>query len=225
MSDLALSHIGTDRQCSVVRADGSQCRKVAIKDGTVCTSHGGWAQMKRLNKEKLREQLRKFLQSELGAKIKIDPAEALLRSVWEAAGNVVYLRRRIQMLNEHPLGTLDDDGYADMSEALYGPDHLGDLAPHVLLKMYNEERDRLVRYSKIAVDAGIAERAVRLAERQGEMLAQVVNAVLEHPDLQLNAQQRQIGREVASERLRLVGEVIEGNVAVDDFPDVKIEGK
>jgi hypothetical protein len=44
--------------------------------------------------------------------------------------------------------------------------------------LYQQERDRLVRVSKLALDAGVAERQVRLTERQAQQLAEVIRAVL-----------------------------------------------
>lgn len=51
-------------------------------------------------------------------------------------------------------------------------------APHVLVTMYNEERERLVKWAKACRDAGVEESRVRLAERQGEMLATVLRTLL-----------------------------------------------
>jgi hypothetical protein len=46
------------------------------------------------------------------------------------------------------------------------------------VKLYQEERDRLVRVAKAAIDAGVEERQVRLAEGQAQQLAQVIRAIL-----------------------------------------------
>lgn len=46
------------------------------------------------------------------------------------------------------------------------------------LMLYREERAHAARVSKMAIDAGLAERMVRIAENQGKMLALAIKAVL-----------------------------------------------
>ncbi len=46
------------------------------------------------------------------------------------------------------------------------------------VRLYQEERDRLVRVAKAAIDAGVAEQQVRLAEEQAQRLAKVITAML-----------------------------------------------
>ena len=85
-------------------------------------------------------------------------------------------------------------------QALYGPNHLGDGAPHVLVQMWNQERDRAARFAKLALDAGVVERQVRISEQQGAMLAKVIEATFF--DLELSEAQRARGRELAARHLR-----------------------
>lgn len=54
---------------------------------------------------------------------------------------------------------------------LIGRDHLGDQAPHIWLGLWNQERDRLAKYSKMAVDAGVAEAQVRITANAAAELA------------------------------------------------------
>jgi hypothetical protein len=61
--------------------------------------------------------------------------------------------------------------------------------PSVWVELYQEERRMLARVCKMALDAGVNERAVRVAEQQGELLAGVIKAILE--DLELTKEQRQ----------------------------------
>lgn len=98
----------------------------------------------------------------LGVQVEIDPQQALLQMVWEAAGNVSYLRGRVQQLEE-----------------IFGADHLGDAEPHVLVQLYAQERERLAKFSKIALDAGIAQRQLDLIERLADPIVVVVMAALE----------------------------------------------
>lgn len=47
-----------------------------------------------------------------------------------------------------------------------------------ILRLYGEWADRLVKYSKAAIDAGVAKAQVELAKKQAEMLVLVLKAVL-----------------------------------------------
>ncbi len=64
-------------------------------------------------------------------------------------------------------------------ERWWGPNHLGDAVPHVAVDLLGQWTDKSARISKLAIDAGLDERRVKLAERQGEMLAQVLRGFLE----------------------------------------------
>ena len=85
------------------------------------------------------------------------------------------------------------------------PHRRGEAAPHVLVRMYGEERDRLVRYARACIDAGVAERLVRLAERQGGLLVGVVEAALADRELGLSEKQREVGRGVFARHLQRIG--------------------
>jgi hypothetical protein len=52
------------------------------------------------------------------------------------------------------------------------------------------ERDRCANFCRIAIAAGLAERQVRVAERQGALLAELLRSVLSDPSLGLTAAQQ-----------------------------------
>jgi hypothetical protein len=70
-----------------------------------------------------------------------------------------------------------------------------------LAKLESDERDRCAGFAAKAVAAGIAERQVRLAERQGELLAGVIRKVL--GDLGLSPEQAAIAAEAVPRHLRV----------------------
>jgi len=82
------------------------------------------------------------------------------------------------------------------------PNHSGDEVPHVLVRLWSEERDRAARLAKMAIDAGLAEKQVRLAERQGQIIAQIFTTVLDDDSLGLSREQRDAGRSLAARHLR-----------------------
>lgn len=76
-----------------------------------------------------------------------------------------------------------------------------------LAKLEAEERDRCVRYAKVAHDMGIAEREIRLAESQGRLLAGAIQQILDQ--LQLDAAQLAMVPEIVPRVLRTIaGEVV-----------------
>lgn len=68
--------------------------------------------------------------------------------------------------------------------------------------MYNEKRNRLVHYSKLAL--GIAERHVKIEEEQKALIAATIIGVLDNAKLNLTFEQRQLGRKIAAESMRLI---------------------
>lgn len=131
----------------------------------------------------------------MGLTIEVDPPTALLEAVWEAAGNVRFLRERCAELGVDVVGPV----MALSREGIAVP--IAEDA-RAVVKLYGEWNDRLVKYSKVAIDAGIAERQVRLAEAQGYAIRDLIEAVLD--GLQLDDAQRRTGREIAARRLTLL---------------------
>lgn len=82
-----------------------------------------------------------------------------------------------------------------------------------LAKLEGEERDRCANFAKIAVAAGLAERQVRLAERQGAIMAGVIGAVLQQLGVDVGGDQ--VRALVAAEISRHAGvaPAIEGRLA------------
>lgn len=111
-----------------------RCRQLAIPGGRVCRFHGGntpvilEAANRRLNEYEVLSKMHN-----LGERLEIPADEALIQQVHEAAGSVAYLRKRVQALEE---------GISDNYEA------------EALVRLYGEERDRLVRFSKTALTPG-----------------------------------------------------------------------
>ena len=164
------------------RATGKQCRQRPIKGSTVCRYHGGrltrvkQAAARRVAIEDARE-----LVSRLGGIIDVDPLDALLEMVKEAAWNVAAYRIALQELGIHVSG---DEHHADGTPGVAVASNYDEkgkrdpAAPHILVSMYDAERDRLAKYSKMCLDAGVDERRVRIVEAQAQKLGEVVEAAI-----------------------------------------------
>ncbi len=131
----------------------------------------------------------------LGIPRELDPSDALVESVHEAAGNVATLRTRVQAV---------ESGEREATAVQLA----------ALRETYSEERDRLSRMAKLAHDAGIDERRVRLAEDQAQLIATVLAAALTDPEWSLPAEAQARGRAVLGRHLRRAtaeegGEILE----------------
>lgn len=153
------------------------CGAYRMHGQRVCKKHGGLSgQAQAGARRRIALEQAKAELDALGGALDVDPAEALLAMVRKAAWNVCYLETLLQ-----PEGDGDAPSLVTWSEQ-GGKPH-----PHV--QLYNEERDRLARFSKLALDAGVSERLVRLAEDQGRVVIQLVEAAFQ--ELGLTEEQRQ----------------------------------
>lgn len=169
---------------------------------TVCKWHGGAAPQVQAAAERRQmvEEARADL-VRLGVSIETTPIEALEAMLWESAGNVAVLRELVSDLPAHPQ-IIDDPevveqlaegqphggwlrrrqaegGVVVLRQGIYGPDHLGDGRAHVLVAMYDAERDRLARIAKDCAALGIDERRTRVAEATTERLFAAVRAAID----------------------------------------------
>lgn len=187
---------------------GEQCKRFLAPGQKVCKWHGGAAPqalaaaVRRAELQRLTGEL-----ARLGVPLETDPGDALLAMVCEAAGNVAFLRGLVQRLRDpvtdprpgdapELLVERDDEAQPHggslrrdrrlandtglVAGTLYGrtkPDTY-EAAPHVLVAMYNAERDRLANIAALALRAGVDERRVRLAEADADRVFSAVNGAL-----------------------------------------------
>jgi len=149
-----------------------------------------------------------------GLPIDVDPATALLDEVKRTAGAVAFLQARVAELDPdaivrgvrgvkttQELGASED---GDEDSPAVTTKTVSEEGPgvHIWVQLWQEERRHLVRACAAALNAGVEERRVRLAERTGEQLAAVIRAVLD--DLDLTREQRALVATVVPRHLRAV---------------------
>ena len=160
--------------CGQSKFDGNTCTRVAGA-GTDhpgygwCSSHGGRSEdgIRLATHERARE-LGEFY----GLPKDVHPGDVLLIETRRTAGHVEFLRDLIGKLE-------NEDAEAGPSEVL--KEWLG---------IYHFERTHLTKTAKMALDAGVQERMVSLAEAQGAMVADAIERIL--TQLQLTDQQRRL---------------------------------
>lgn len=131
-----------------------------------------------------------------------DPGELLLRLVTQAAIRAeAYARELARVVDEKGdlRKALTGDTYVATAEG--EPVKTGEYI-RAITKLEADERDRAAGFATKAVAAGLAERQVRLAERQGEILATVIKAIL--GDLDLSPEQQARVADVVPRHLRAV---------------------
>lgn len=115
--------------------------------------------------------------------IDIDPTTALLQEVYRTAGHVAYLDQQIAKWE------------LDVGEEI--PD-----AQRQWMTVHIIERKHLASVAKLALDAGVQEREVRVAEQQGMILADAIQQILEL--MQLSPEQKLLVPSVVPPVLRAI---------------------
>lgn len=136
---------------------GKRCRNYPIRGGTVCRYHGGSAPQVRAAAE------RRKLREEAGT--------AAMRMLRQIGADPSPDRPPVEHL-------LDELRQAALVSEWLGQRAVLDGPTGPLWEVWERERDRRAKLAKFAVDAGLDERRVAVAEGQAMMLAGAIRAVL-----------------------------------------------
>lgn len=183
-----------DKLCGGVKSNGVVC-KLPSGHGT---DHLGWGRCKwhggvtPSGKKSAAKDMAGALIKFYGGPVDTNPIDALLDEVRRTAGHVSFLGQKVsgwQFSVEDGEGVpIELKGWIDL---------------------YQSERAHLVRVSTAALNAGVNERLVALAEHQGMRLADAIDQIL--AGLQLSVEQRRLVPEIVPAALRNL-RVIEGEV-------------
>ena len=184
--------LGKDGLCNALSTTGSgrRCRKRAGQ-GTdhvgygACDTHGG-------NSPSLKRHAAKVEVRELAAEMEMDPFEALTTCVRLAAGAVAFYRTKISELESG----IESDEWTSNDKAVAA------IELSVWIEAYNEERDRLAKHAKLAIDAGIDARRIQIEEEKATLFAEALRAIL--GDLKLNPEQRQLVPGVVRKHMQVI---------------------
>lgn len=128
----------------------------------------------------------------------VDPRQALLEEVHRTAGIVAWLDDQVR--------TLDTDnitwGVTEQKAGEKDNTLTQAAAVNMWIQLYQQERKHLIAVCKAAIDAGIEERRVQLAEQQGSILASAIRAIL--ADLNLTDTQQNLVAEIVPKHLRAI---------------------
>ena len=177
-------------RCNGHRRDGQPCGLNPVEFLGVCRVHGGNTQhAKKKRKELKQEEVAKRAVKTFGIPKEIDPHEALLEEVHRTAGHVDWLA---QIIGDLPADTEQTEEMNQSSivwgitqhvyrgsEEFPGTDVFREAKPSVWIDLYQREREHLVKVCKAALDAGIDERRVQIAEQQGAIVARAMTGLLD----------------------------------------------
>ena len=193
-------------------------------DGTPCERRAGWntdhlgAGRCSHHKGKTRQGLFKgawLMAHGLARKLNVTPWEALLEEVRRTAGAVAWLQLKVGETEDDEQLLIDSQA----EDELGMPAGLQPMRPWY--RMYVAERQWLGRVSKMALDAGVAERMVAQMELEGQEIARVISATLDA--LELTPMQWDIARATVRRELMALdargqgtplGDVVEGEEVV-----------
>jgi hypothetical protein len=197
------------RRCVAHRTDGQPCKRWASVGALVCTSHGAAApQVKAAAARRNAEAAAAAAARTLGrVGVELTPAEHLLDELYRCAALCDVLAGLVAKLDEREqdIDRADQPVYADgLLAPKPGQRGRTEVTVHPFVELYARERERRARIAKLAIDAGVAEATVRLAERTSGVIVAAYSAALADPALGLDEAQQQTGRSVLARHLRAI---------------------
>lgn len=183
---------------------GKQCTKAPLKNDVVCKMHGGGTAVA-ARRQEVNSQIALTVAAlkKLGVDVvQRDPREVLLEQVYNSAAMAQALAGLVRDLEERHLKAIGDIDYISTDEGVVPvPDPEGSVAS-ARLELYAQWIDRAARVAKMALDAGIEERLVRLAEGQATVVVQTIRNVLSQ--LSLTPEQMSKAVQLAASEFRLL---------------------
>lgn len=167
-------------KCRAHTKKGKPCTRYAMNGGLVCYHHGGATKQ-----AKAKAAIRSAVTNWGLSDTTVDPGEVLLRLVTQSSIRVQrYAEEIAQLVADEPV----------LQKALVGDSwgESGKSGEYIrgIVRLEAAERDRCANFCRLAIAAGLAERQVKLAERQGQVLSALLQTVLADPALGLTATQQ-----------------------------------
>lgn len=135
--------------------------------------------MRAAAERRVAEQKARATVERLNLRREIHPHEALLEEVYRCAGVVAWLDEVVQGLEADDMVWGVTEEVSKSATEFPGTDTKSTAVLNVWVQFWQAERRQLVVVSKAALEAGIDERRVRLAESQGALLAAVIGRIAE----------------------------------------------
>lgn len=176
-------------KCGAKTRQGGRC-KLSAGSGTEHPGHGRCKYHGGSTPSHVRSAARAQV-LQLGGELHMDPHDAILLAVWRAARWELICATKVSELKEHELVVErtrerivhgDGDSYVERSS---------DSQLNIWVREHQKAGAALASLAKTAVDAGVQERQVRLAERLGASLSRLIDGITGELDL-TDAQKRKL---------------------------------
>lgn len=182
-------------RCGRPRTDGEPCNSFALHGADHCYRHGGGT----LPNVRAAAAVREAVMRWGFIDVTVDPGETLLMLVTQSKIRAQrYAEELERLVGERP----------ELRDALIGDvaGEFGKAGEFIkgLVILEAQERDRCANFCRLAIAAGLAERQVRMAERQGQLMVDLLRAVMADPALGLTATQRGAIPGIVRKQLELV---------------------
>lgn len=189
--------------CAATTRSGKPCSNPPVTGATVCRMHGGSApQVKSAAKHRaaVMEAHAEAERMVARAGVEADPIEHLMDSLYRVAALADVYGRMVAELDEgaqrdmaetdrDTRGELgyhllrDEDGHEDgvsvaSGDRLLGLDRHGAAQLHPFVVEYHRLLEQRAKLAKLAIDAGVQERQVQIAEQVGQTIARVIEGTL-----------------------------------------------
>lgn len=214
--------MGSDRVRCKARSKqtGEPCKKYPVPGGQVCRYHGGRAPQVATAAKRRAAELEAHAEAErmlAAAGVDADPIEHLLDSLHRIAALAAVYGQMVAGLDaasEERGGLRGKLGYVEAdpddrdelrvtaNDELLGLDRHGAAQLHPFVVECHRLLEQRAKLAKLAIDAGVAERQVRLAEQQGQVIVTVVRRSLEVLGVEVT---EQVTRVVAGELRAIAG--------------------
>lgn len=201
-------------RCGARTRNGGHCTQWPVGGAGAgrCKMHGGSAPQVRAAQQHRAAQLQAHQQAErmvARAGVDADPIEHLLDSLYRAAalvevwgGMVADLDNAAEVdLRDRPGGLRGEVWYENVevpkgdgdtktirvpkADRLLAFNREGMVTTHPFVDEYQRALERRAKFAKLALDAGVAERSVRIAEHQAKLIADVIRSVLTDLDVEM----------------------------------------
>lgn len=199
-------------RCGAVR-NGNVCKHLAGY-GTQhpgygrCKHHGGNTRSHVVRAAKLEAEAMAI--TVMGLPVDIDPMDALLQCVRISWGEVQYTSLMVAQLKQGE--EIVEYREFERGENDFGPyrkkKRTTDTRLHAWITARQNALDRAAKFSKMALDAGVAERQVKIAEEIGGLIGRTLRGVLD--ELGLTDEQQERAPEIVQKHLSIIdGQALE----------------
>ena len=194
----------------------ARCENTPMPGQRVCRWHGGKAPNAiKMGEERLQLRAAVAALRKLGETVepweRKDPRDALLDVVHQSYTMKSALEALIRDMGESDVGGIGKMITLQTPDGPITVPHHGGAMATTRIKLYGEALDRCAKVSKMAMDVGIEERMVRLAERQAVEIAEVIRASVK--DLPQDIQLKVLTAAASELKFRVARQITSSDVA------------